>query len=325
MPGLRRGGPAVGLLLLAPICAEYLAAYDASTGHPLELAGGLLILAPLYGAPALLIRELARRRGAGWPGMLWFAAALGLLQAGAIDQSLFSETYRGLEGWASWRQATLVPGLGVSLHMVAAFVGGHVVFSFGAPIAVVEALAGERRTTPWLGPVGLAVAFLAYVAAAALVLADHLQTEASHASAAQLTATLVAAAAMAAWGVRPRRRAQLDSSRRALTPAWLAAGAFGVETLVAIGSETWLLTLVGLAARSGGIWLVGRQARALGWSPRHVVALAAGALLSRAGLAFAYFPLTGTVAAGPKYAHNVAMLALVLVVSGLAARATSRS
>ena len=41
-------------------------------------------------APALLIREVARRRGLGWPGILLLAAAFGVVQAGLVDQSMFS-------------------------------------------------------------------------------------------------------------------------------------------------------------------------------------------------------------------------------------------
>ena len=94
-----RGAQVTGLLLLAPICAEYLAAYDDSTGDPQQLIAGLFVFVPLYGCAALLIREVARRARLGWPGIVLLAAAVGLLQAGVIDQSLFSVDYRQIEGW----------------------------------------------------------------------------------------------------------------------------------------------------------------------------------------------------------------------------------
>jgi hypothetical protein len=53
----------------------------------------------LYGAAALLIRELARRFGVDWPGIVDLAAAFGIVQAGVVDQSLFSESYRQIEYW----------------------------------------------------------------------------------------------------------------------------------------------------------------------------------------------------------------------------------
>jgi hypothetical protein len=44
----------VVLLVLAPVAAEYLAAYDDSTGDLVRLVDGLVVFAPLDGCPALL-------------------------------------------------------------------------------------------------------------------------------------------------------------------------------------------------------------------------------------------------------------------------------
>ena len=50
----------VCLLVLAPVCAEYLAAYDDSTGDPGDLLLGLAFLVPLYGCrPCSSTRSLA--------------------------------------------------------------------------------------------------------------------------------------------------------------------------------------------------------------------------------------------------------------------------
>mgnify|MGYP002652706691 CR=1 FL=1 len=49
-------------------------AYAADTGDALALLGGLLVLAPLYGAPALLAREVAKARGRGKPVVAAFGA-----------------------------------------------------------------------------------------------------------------------------------------------------------------------------------------------------------------------------------------------------------
>ena len=102
----------LSLLVLAPICAEYLSAYDDSTGHPATLLGNLVIFIPLYGCSALLIREVARRARLGWIGILLLAAAFGFIEAGLIDQSLFSPDYRGLEGWEATYAATLIAPAG---------------------------------------------------------------------------------------------------------------------------------------------------------------------------------------------------------------------
>ena len=124
--------------------------------------------------------------------------------------------------------------------MVLAFVGGHVAYSFAAPIALVEALAPDRRTEPWLGVGGLVVAGLAYAAAAALVLVDHLRTEASHASGAQVAGCLVVAAVLIAWGLRRRASPPLDQGRRAPRPITTGVVAFVVASVQAVAPETWL-------------------------------------------------------------------------------------
>ncbi|MFC7585460.1 hypothetical protein ACFQYP_18275 [Nonomuraea antimicrobica] len=40
----------------------------------------------------------------------------------------------------------------------------HTIWSISVPIAIVESLAGPRRTTPWLGKVGLGVTAALFVA-----------------------------------------------------------------------------------------------------------------------------------------------------------------
>jgi hypothetical protein len=94
---LRRIAPALGLLVLAPVCAEYLAGYDDSTGNLSELLGGLFLFAPLYGGAALIIREVTGRTGRGWPAMLPLGLAFGVLQAGLIDHSMFNPSYRDID------------------------------------------------------------------------------------------------------------------------------------------------------------------------------------------------------------------------------------
>src|SRR5262245_5618112 len=76
--------PTLFLFFFAPVSAEYLIGYDDIIGDAAALIFGLLILGPLYGAPAVLIRETSRRAGRGWPSMLLLALAFGLVQAGLI-------------------------------------------------------------------------------------------------------------------------------------------------------------------------------------------------------------------------------------------------
>ena len=140
-----------------------------------------MIFVPLYGCSALLIREVARRARIGWIGILLLAAAFGFVEAGLIDQSLFSPDYRGLEGWEATYAATLIAPLGLSAVNLLSFVGGHVMLSICGPIALVEAWRPGRATEPWLRLPGLVITALAYAVGSAFVLFWHLQTEEWHA------------------------------------------------------------------------------------------------------------------------------------------------
>ena len=106
--------PVLGLFLFAPISAEYLLGYDNLIGRPVALLVGLLIFGPLYGVPAVLIREAARRTGRGWPTILLLSFAAGLVQAGLVDQGLFNASYRDIPHWDDMRLSTYLPGLGFS-------------------------------------------------------------------------------------------------------------------------------------------------------------------------------------------------------------------
>ena len=59
-PGWARSGQVLAMLMLCAVGAELLAAYGENTGDPAGVAFALVIFAALYGAPALLVRELAK-------------------------------------------------------------------------------------------------------------------------------------------------------------------------------------------------------------------------------------------------------------------------
>ncbi|MGW0432335.1 hypothetical protein ACWDV4_07290 [Micromonospora sp. NPDC003197] len=309
---------ALGLVLLSPLYAESLSGYDVSTGDPLALLGGLLILGPLYGCPALLIRELARRYDVRWPGILALAAAAGLLQAGVIDQSLFSMSYRDIDYWDDMLLPTLIEPLGIAPYMVMSFVVGHVVWSFGAPIALTEALAGRRAHTPWLRWPGLLVATVLYLAAAALILGIHLKTEDDHASAAQVSGSLLVVALLVAGAFTLGRRPAPGRRERSLPPPY----AVGLLSLVgALGFNflppTWVGVAGGVALIAASTGLLTYVSRSTRWDGRYPVAVAGGAVLAMAVSAFLVTPL-GDVPPLPKYAHNTVFLLGSLALIGWA-------
>lgn len=312
---------ALGLVLLAPLCAEYLIGYLPSTGNPAELALELLIFAPLYGAPALLIRETAARLGLTWPGILALAAALGVLQAGVIDQSLFSESYQDYAGWAEHRLPTLIEPLGVSASDALGFIAGHVIWSFAVPIALVEALAGPSHParTPWLRTPGLIVTTLLYAAAAWLVLREHLRTEQDHASPGQVIGALAVVALLTAVAVTAGRRRRPRLERAVPGPVTTGLITFAAAAAFDMVPETWPGVAVAAAILTAGAAAVAAGSRSTRWSARHRVAVATGALLAHAIAAFLVVPF-GDVPEIAKYAHNLVFLAGSAALAGQAWR-----
>jgi hypothetical protein len=315
----------VGLMVLAAISAESVAGYDATTGRPLELGLGILFFAPLYGGPAVLIREAARRARLGWPAMVPMAAAFGLLEAGVIDQSLFSADYRGIEGWEQLLRGTFVEPLGLSAYLAQTFVVGHVIYSFCAPIAIVEALRPADAHEPWLRWPGLVVVVVLYLTVAAVVLGDHLANEPSHASAGQVVGALVVAAGLVAGGVTLERRPPRPGRARPPRVWVVLAVSFAAASLHGALDASWLGVAQAAAILALGAALLVCASRRSGWGLEHIAAVAAGALLSLAALAFTYDPVIGEVSAARKYAHNAVLLTLMAAVSALAIGRARRS
>ena len=130
LSAIRRYAPAFGLLLLAPWVGEFLLG-----SSPIQnLAAALVLLLPMYGGGALLIREVTRRAGRGWPTMLILGAAYGVIEACLIDQSLFNPSFFDMDS----KKIAPIPLLGVSAYDSLAYIGGHAIWSIGVPIAIIE-------------------------------------------------------------------------------------------------------------------------------------------------------------------------------------------
>ncbi len=140
---MRRYLPVCVLLLLSPLVAEFV--FGATPVSRLE---GLVLVLFLYGGGAVLTRELARRRGAGWGPIFLLGAAYGILEEGLLIQSIFNPDLfnAGLVGGRA---------LGVNWIWSEWTVGYHVVYSIGIPILLTEMLFPARKAEPWLGWIGL--------------------------------------------------------------------------------------------------------------------------------------------------------------------------
>jgi hypothetical protein len=270
---------AFGLLLLAPTVGEYLLG-----NIPISQYGDVLVLVPLYGAGALLIRESARRLGRGWPTIALFAAAYALIEEGPVDQMIFNPGYLDLPSFAGYAE---VPGLGISGSLVLWSLALHTVWSICVPIALVEAF-DPTPTVPWLGRVGLTVTALLFVAGC--VFLGVVQAHDLHfvGTPAQFVVTTVAIIGLVVAGLLvgpPPAPAVDDAGVRAPHPVVVAAVAF------VLTSAYWLSTslpvhgvpgvVLGIACFAAavvlGVWIIRRWSSRPGWDGRHRLALAAGA------------------------------------------------
>jgi hypothetical protein len=303
--------PVVGLLVLAPWVGEYLLG-NVSARDFLALP----FLVPLYGGGALLIREVTRRAGRGWPTILLLGLAYGAIEAGLVDQSLFNPSF---EGW-DFQKATPVPVLGISAVNTMTFLVGHAVWSIGIPIALVELLTPGRRTTPWLGTVGLAGTAGLYLLGCYIIFVDLRDSEGFMASTTQRLGVAVVALALivAAFAVR-RRVAAPDDDRPVPAPWLLGVGSFILSSGYFARPETWVgfglgALLIGLSAV-----LVLRWSRRAAWTARSQLAVAGGALLT---YAWGGFVLTSL--AGPddpvRWAGNAVFALLAVALLVIAAR-----
>ncbi|MGW0479309.1 hypothetical protein [Nonomuraea sp. NPDC003214] len=316
---VKRIAPALGLFFLSPLIGEFLLG-----NLPVTMLVALITLAPLYGGGALLVRELARRRGAGWPGIVLLAVAYGLVEEGLVTRSLFNPGYAGMD-LASY---AWIPGLEVSAWWVTFVLGGvHAVGSICVPIAVMEALVPARASEPWLRLPGLVTAgalFLLGAAASALFDPAPYQP-----SVAQLAGVVVLAGLLVVLGLR-RRGPAATSPGRAPGP-WpvlgfsLVAGAvFWGAAMAAWTVAAWPLVAVNVAVYAVVCAQVARWSRREGWGRAQVFALAAGGVLT---YAWHGFPQPPAVPADPAVdlAGNIAFaLAALALLAVAAARLRSR-
>ncbi|TDD11752.1 hypothetical protein E1292_04365 [Nonomuraea deserti] len=314
----RRIAPALGLFLLSPLIGEFLLG-----NLPVTMLVALITLAPLYGGGALLVRELARRRGAGWPGIVLLAVAYGLVEEGLVTRSLFNPGYAGMDLTSyAW-----IPGVEASAWWASFVLGGvHAVGSICVPIAIMEALVPARATEPWLRLPGLVTAGLLFVfGAVATALFD---PAAYQPSIAQAAGVVVLAGLLVLLALRRRGRVS-RAPGRAPGP-WpvlgfsLAAGA--VFWLAAMALDTlgaWPVVAANLTVYAAVCALVTRWSRRPGWGPVQTFALAAGGVLTYAWHGFPQPPAIPVEPAVDLAGNTVFALAAVALLAVAAARLRS--
>lgn len=283
---MRKTAPVAMVLVLAPFVGEFLLG-----NLSVRILPALVFLVPMYGCGALLIREVVRRTGRGWPAILLLGAAYGVIEAGLADQALFNPAFEGHD----FQAVTPVPALGISALNAMSFVTGHAVWSIGLPIALAEHLTPRRRTTPWLGPVGLVIVALGYVWGLWIVFRELYDSEGFLASPAQRTGAAVVAALLVVAAFltrRPGRRGPAgdpagDPGGGWVPRPWLAgAGGFVLSGVFVARPESWAGVWMGAALLCLAAVIVPVFARRPRWTQGHHIAFAGGVLLTYAWLGF---------------------------------------
>ncbi|MBH1936766.1 DUF998 domain-containing protein [Streptomyces sp. AV19] len=302
--------PAAGLFVLAPLIGECLLG---NLTVP-EMALLLPLLAPMYGAGALLVREAARRAGRGHTSMLVLGIAYGLVEEGLADQMLFNRHYAGHDLMGD----TYIPALGMGGWLTVAVVTMHAVWSTNVGIVLVESLvAGERAGEPWLGKVGLAVTAVVFAGGSALVGYGNYVDERFVASPWQLGGTAFVVVVLVVCALRVDATALLRLRTAEVPAPWAVGAAALIAGGLFLGTESFpgwwaagaVVGLVALAAVAGH-WYV--------WGPRHRLALAGGALLAYAGAGFFTEPESAAKGVADYVANGVLGVGAVglLVVAG---------
>jgi len=279
---------AAGLFLLAPLVAEFLLG-----NLPITALYALVLLAPLYGGGALLIREVVRRRGLGWPSILVLALAYGVLEEGITTMSLFNPNYAG----ERLLDSGYISLLGIGVPWTVFVLALHTVWSISVPIVFVETLADDWSLRPWLGKIGLGVTSVLFVFGVVATTAVSLATYQFVASAPQIVGTLVVVALLVWVGLglfKPAAPAPTLGSHPA--PPAIAVGAAALVVSSAfkvlprsLPAVPYVAIVLVLAA--GSIWAIWTCSRLPGWGEAHRLALGSGALLTYAWTAFPQTPV----------------------------------
>jgi hypothetical protein len=316
--------PAIGLFFLAPLIAEYLLG-----DLPIKMLPVVLVLAPMYGGGALLIRELARRARLGWPHIILLALAYGLIEEAYTTQSLFNPNYLKLN--LHLLDHAYIPAMGIGAWWTIFVLNLHTAWSISTSIALVEAAVPDRATTPWLGRIGLAVTALLFALGLVVTTRYQLKQDPFVASHLQLLSSGAIAVGLIFVAFWPRRTAEARMEGAVPNPLLVAALALAagsailvVPAAAAIVFRTkdwgWAGFLSILAIDLCMIALVWLWSQRSGWDLRHKLALASGAALAYGWHAFVGHPVVGSGAVLVRIGNAIFLLAAIALIAFAARR-----
>jgi hypothetical protein len=279
---MKRAAPAITLFFVAPLVAEFLLG-----NLPINLILALIVLAPLYGGGALLIREVVRRSGRGWPTILVMAFAYAVFEEAFTTQTLFNPNYLHLN--LGLLKPAYIPALGMGGWWTVFVLTLHTVWSISVSIGLVEALVPERATTPWLGRTGMTVTGTLFILGAAASTALAIKQDHFIASRAQFIwsavaclVTIVVAFLLPKTRSDPPSHRSLDSKGFVPSPWLVGAGALVAGSIFMVVPNAWAWRAVGIYIALDLIVIITVTifSHRAGWSAMHRLALAGGAALA---------------------------------------------
>lgn len=283
---MRRFLPVLVLLILSPLIAEWLlGSSPISRIYLLPLMGGA------YGTGAIVIRELAVRRGLRWPRIVLLAVAFAILLEGLVFQTCFNPHFADyLDVYGRW--------LGVNWYWSEFVLGWHAIWTVSVPILLTDLLFPTYQHRPWLGNIGLIVTGIICIACNILdfLIYYFYITSGFLASPILLICTVLVIIGLVALAlalpVRPRVAAS-TTTVKSTTSLWLIGGVvflvglywLGIHELISPTFPVPALALIaiGVVLVAGMAWLLNRWSQREGWQrTAYLRALVAGSLLAAA-------------------------------------------
>ena len=277
----------------------------------------------MYGGGAVLIRDLARRAGRGWPTMLMLGLAYALIEEGLITQSLFNHDYLKMQ--MHLLDHAYIPALGIGGWWTMLMLNLHVFWSMGVSIALVEAMYPAEADAPWLGRFGDAVVEAIFVLGSVANFAIGFKQNHFVASHAQLISVCVLCIAVgaAAFLIPARTRSVASGTAPNVWVTGVVALALGLGLMSVPPTWGWGAFGAMLAIDALFLGLVWTWSRRTGWSAFHTLSLAAGGAVTYGVHAFLQKPLLGGVLWGR--IGNGVFLAVAVGLIALGVRRVSRS
>jgi hypothetical protein len=273
-----RHGPGLGLYILSPVVAELVL----GSSPPLTFLFFGWIDLLMYGGGAVIIRELVRRWGKGWPSILALGVAYGIAEEGLAIRSFFNPNWGGAVGLAGYGYVG-----GINWFWATEMAVYHSVVSITLPILLVSVAYRSRRDQAWI-PGGslarVAIGFVASILVCWAILPYAIGGAALFGCVAAMAVCYVVARRLPArvswpvgWGSSGARPApkpttvlRLSLAVTTLSFVLVFARGFGLP----FGVASVLLVTIVLAMAA---WLL-RASAGIGWSDRHSVAVPLGVM-----------------------------------------------